>query len=69
MSWKEISARLDEFGQLSPHWDSYDAEPIAVVAVNQAREVLGFLRRSGGDQLLPLNLVPCNRSRLRGSLG
>ena len=40
-----VFARLDEFRQLEPGWDSYDAEPISATAIKTAR---GLLMLSAG---------------------
>lgn len=62
LSWAEVMARLEKFHLLGPNWDSYDADPIAPVAIERARGLLLSLRqalgRYVGERFLPLNVVP-----------
>lgn len=57
LSWEEAFARLQEYETLEPNWNSYGADPIASIAIDNARVVLmamESLRVSNPPAVAPL---------------
>ncbi|MGI8857570.1 MAG: hypothetical protein ACR2JW_17690 [Thermomicrobiales bacterium] len=51
--YPEAARRLDEFATLPPGWDTYDAQPIAARALDEARRLLAAVgRRLNGRAMI-----------------
>jgi hypothetical protein len=62
LSWEAALSRLHEFRLLPANWDSYDADPIAPVALATAHRLVDELTNApgvaGSEELLPSNIAP-----------
>lgn len=60
-AFPEATRRLNEFAMLPSGWDTYDAKPIAAIAIHEARQLLAAVARRCANQTdaaIPFFLAP-----------